>query len=276
MIMRKFIILIALLPIMCYAQFEASMFSTNNQKLIEQAVQSGFVIVEQTYQLEDSTTHQRFGRYGNEIFGKARSLGVRVGNDVIVNKEILSPWDKDENFERYRNTHIPVVASTSIIELNDTIKKDIIMSTDSLLCVTESIISVPDSFLLKGFEIGVYDRPLEGWFVWITSDKAISEWGGTSLNLSIYKKTVEFVPDKNKYEIDAPQTSNHLWGGVFLIPEQTRIGQLTFKLGGIAVKTDNGWTLETILPSVENVIPQIDELTPLGDQSTKTKKKKKR
>ena len=268
MIMRRLIIILALLPIMCYAQFEASMFTTNNQKLIEQAVKSGITIIERTYQLEDSTTRQRFGRYGNEIFGKSRSLGIRVGNSIIVDQKILTPWESDVNFDRFRASHIPVIASSHIIELDDTIKKNVVIKEDSVFHVTKSLISLPDSsIVIEGFAIDMFDQPTEGWMVLITSNKTISEWDGTPILYSIYKKNIDFSSDNNEYEVETPQMPNNIWGGVFIIPKQTQIGQLTFTLAGILVKnSDNNWSLETPLIPEERVVQQLDELTPLGEQ----------
>lgn len=273
--MKGLIITLAMLPLMCYAQFEASMFTTNNQKLIEQAVQSGFTIVEQTYQLEDSTTHQRFGRYGNKIFGRARALGVRVADDVLVDKKILFPWENDANFNRYRTSHIPVISSATLIELNDTTRTEIVLNENSISNATKSLIAASDSAsVIKGFKIEVFEQSTDGWLVWITSDKTIAEWDESLTHPLIYKKTIDFTPDNNEYEVDAPQTSNHLWGGVFIIPQQTEIGQLTFKLGGILVQAhDNNWALETLVPQEEEIIQQGDELTPLDTQPIIKKRK---
>lgn len=277
MIMKKIVIMVVLLPIMCYAQFEANMFSTNNQKLIEQAIRSGFILVEQAYQLEDSITHQRFGRYGNDIFGKSRSLGVRVGKDVLVSKSILFPWENDENFERYRASYTPIIVNSAFIELNDTTQTHVVISRDNMINVTRSLISLPDSSLaMKGFTTEKIAGLSKGWLVWITSEKTMQEWDSLSIVPSIYKKTIDFSADIREYEVEALQTSNHIWGGVFIIPKQTQIGQLTFILGGILVKSeDNKWTLESIVMSEDGITQQSDELTPL-DESVSGKKNKKK
>lgn len=265
--MKKLIIILLLWPLMCYAQFGESLFSTNNQKLIEQAVRNGFVVVEQTYQLEDSVTHKRYGLNKGEIFGKASALGVRVGTDLLVDGQIQFPWENDANFERFRIGHFPVINSSSLIELDNSDTTRVAIQ-DSIISITKSLISLPDSSVkIKGFTIENVMQPTEGWLIWVTSDMSLLEWDGSPQVLSIYKKVIDFSPAAQEYEIEAPQTRNHVWGGVFVIPRQTEIGQLTFNLAGILVNSKEGqWTLEAMAQPEKESVEPTDELTPVEDQ----------
>jgi hypothetical protein len=255
------------------------MFSTNNQKLIEQAVEKGFLVVEQAYQLEDTVTHQRFGRYGQDAFGHSYGLGIRVGQGILLRKSLLTPWEQDENFGRYRESHTPVLSLTCLRELNDSVKREVKLSPDTLGLHSPSLFNAPDSTNhIIGFQVQRFQESEEGWLVWITANKAISESEKASTTLTIYKKAIKFNADSLKYEVEAPQVSRIIWGGVFIVPMQTEIGQLTFKLGGVVVASGlNQWRLEVpTLPALPAVSAPTtsEELTPLNENDSSNNKKK--
>jgi hypothetical protein len=123
-----------------------------------------------------------------------------------------------------------------------------------------------------------FRESVEGWLVWITADKAIIESEKASTSLSIYKKAIEFNSDSLKYEVEAPQVSRIIWGGIFIVPVQTEIGQLTFKLGGVVVASGlNQWRLEVpTFPELPVVSAPTagEELTPLNESDSSDNKKK--
>lgn len=272
--MKKLSIFLALMPLTCMAQFGANVFS-DNQKLISQAVENGFVVVEQAYQLEDPATGQRFGRYNDSIFGKGRALGVRVADYVTVDKSVVAPWLDDANFIRYQETHTPVVTSASLIELsNESVELELL--TDSLSGLTASTIAVPNvDERLSGFTTQIFNEPTDGWLVWVTSEKPLNEWDGEATSYSIYRRKIDFNATDTEYSVLAPQNPNSVWGGAFLVPQQTQIGQITFSLGGLLVKNAEGqWMLEKFTAS-QPVEPQGEELSPVKSKAKKQKKHKK-
>ncbi len=274
--MRKFIILLIFTPFIMMGQI----FKSPNQQFVEQAIKNGIFVIKQTYQLEDTTTQQRFGRYGNEEFGAISLLAIRISDGILVDSQLLSPWETDSNFSRYRATHKPVIAHSYSMEFGDSIMSPITFSTDSLNLEQSRLAKLcPQDSSFVGFDNRRYKSPAEGWVVWLSNDSTINESVGPKKpDFTIFKRTIEFHPDTMSYKIDTPNTSKQLWGGIFVVPEQTEIGQITFFLGGVIVKDleSSEWVLVSPVGQTTTVLARPeDELTPLKQQSVDKKKKKK-
>lgn len=261
--------------------FSQEIVKSQGQLLVEQAIDKGLCIVRQSYQLEDTITRKRFGRYGKDEFGAYSSLAIRTSDGYIVDSQLLSPWETDSNFSRYRTSHKPVIAQAYSKELGDSIMSPITFSTDSLnfgqLRLTKLC---PQDSSFVGFDNKRYISPTEGWVVWLSNDSTISESIGLKKpDFTIFKRTVEFNPDTVSYKIDTPNISKQLWGGIFVVPEQTEIGQITFFLGGVIVREieSNEWILVTPVGQTTTVLARPEEeLTPLRQQPVDKKKKNKK
>lgn len=277
--MKKILaIYILMLPLSMTAQI----YMSSNQQLVEQAVKNGIVIVRQSYQLEDTVSHQRYGRYGNEEFGKTYSLGIKVDGGIVLDKKAFRPWVYDQNFTRYQASHRPVNIKTEIRELNDSVFSVAKFNIDSVSSENPATF-LPDSltFAGNGFEPSSYSKPTEGWLVWITSSAEIQYCDSVPISPPmIYRKQIEFNADSTSYPVESPQTASKVWGGIFVVPEQTQIGQLTFKLAGTLIDDSNdGWKL---FPLKEEPITEVsqnvgEELTPTQnspDENNKNDKKK--
>ncbi len=278
--MKKIALLFMMCPLFAYAQLNASIFSTNNQKLVEEAVASGFFVIRQSYQLVDSTSNQRFGRYGDKDFGRVYALAVRTAHGVVVDGKVMEPWECDVNFQRYRESYHPVLSVTETLEFGDTVFSERHIDYGTSLTMADSLICVEDSSLnAKGFETESFDEQVDGWLVWVTNVEDENGFDGTSpFSYTIYRKSVTFTQDEPDYVVDAPQPSAPLWGGVFVVSEQTAIGQLTFKVVGVLKRDaeDDGWKIVPVTFSRQswNEGAGQEELTPV-DATTNKKKKQK-
>lgn len=279
--MRKILIIIlTAVPLWVTGQnLQDFIFKSPSVSIVEFAIQDAFCIIEQSYQLEDKKTNQRFGRYGNEVFGKDRTLAIKIGDGILFNQRVLEPWEYDENYSRYRETHQPIPYHTSIIELDDSIKR-IAISEDNLLKKTDPFVLLRDSISMKGLRIGQYHAPVEGWFVWIHSDKEINDYHDScTISYSIYKKCIEFHEQETSYKVDTPQNIQNIWGGIFIIPEQTEIGQITFKVGGVLLYSNDSssWNLISIYENTDicKNNTATEELTLLNSQKEKNHRKVK-
>ncbi|MCM1036123.1 MAG: hypothetical protein NC406_02190 [Bacteroides sp.] len=278
MTIKTIMISLCLAPAICHAQLDAAMFMTDNQRLVSQAVDNAFVMVEQTYQLEDTVSGQRFGRYGRKTFGNAQALGVRVGKAVVVAADVLVPWERDSNFTRYRQTHRPVLSTATMSVPGDTATRRQTLRTDSARAVSPSMVTVPVAAGgVKGFATCPADSAAEGWLVLAYCGDARSSRVGQKLSTAVYRKTVDFG-DAGMVETRVPDVDGMLLGGVFIVPVQTGVGQLTFRLAGVlAPHGDGGWALEALsMPAPEPSAADAScELTPLDDSTGPKKKKKK-
>lgn len=285
--MKKILVItiFGLMSLCSVAQFSGFSLKTENQELIERAMDKCFSIIEQCYQLEDTITHQRFGRYGNEDFGKNRTLAVNIGNDYVFDVSVLVPWLSDDNYVRYKDSHKPVLSRSFIMEFNDSIKKSIELIPDTVSNGFDGFISVTDTVSkVNGLKPVRYAEPKDGWVIWVSCDSTIKDYDlSQNVDLVIYKKNIEFSQDSLSYKIDKPNTDQNIWGGIVIVPEQTAIGQLTFNLGGIinynSIKDE--WRLIPFSGDTENVkvSEHVNELTPLDvtieEKGNKKKNKKK-
>lgn len=258
-----------------------------SQQMIETAIADCFSIIEQSYQLEDTVTHQRFGRYGDEDFGKASVLAIKVGKGYLFDSSVLMPWLSDDNYKRYQNSHKPVLSKSQKIELSDSIITQFEILPDTTFNGVKDYVLVADSTtILGGFRTKAYTKPMDGWIAWISCDSTMNDYKPSQkVALIIHKKRIEFSKDSTSYNVDIPKTDKNIWGGIYIVPEQTAIGQLTFNLGGIikfnSIKDE--WVLVPVAFNVQNVVASepVNELTPLettakeNDKDKKSKKKKK-
>ena len=284
-IMKKILFLfIILLPLPLAGQ----MFRSTNQQLIEDAIRSGLVLYTHSYQLQDTTTLQKYGRNGQEDFGKSFSVGIKVKNGFIFNDIAMTPWLFDSNFERYRNEYRPISHKARMRVIRD-----------STFCDCQVFKEVIDSYHNTPFNRVKYTEPTEcigfdldtipgtktGWLVWVLSDDAIDSPDSLhSETYMIYRKELSFQADTVKQSIEAPQTDKHIWGGIYVTPKQTDIGQIKFFLTGMAYhEKDESWSLyspflkeeEEQLPENQDVLTPVDPDNPPAPSEQGGKKSKK-
>lgn len=275
--MSKLLLILMFVPLAVMGQI----FKSANQQFVENAVKGSMFVIRLAYQLEDSVSGQRFGRYGSNVFGTSAALAVRTRDGVIFDSEALRPWSQDENFIKYQHTHIPVLSHISKIELGDSVWNKLNPALDSVDTLNSRLYTLCDSLNASdGFMMKQYDRPTEGWLVWLSNDSVIGKYGGRcEPDITTYKKTIEFAQDSVNYRVEQPHTNKQVWGGIFIVPEQIGIGVIQFNLAGIVLKAaeSEGW--ELFMPAVrqeeELIQNQRDELTPLINNSPNKKNKKK-
>lgn len=284
--MKSLLLIISiLLPLHIWGQ----VFKSDNQQLIEESVEAGLVIVSQSYQLEDTVTHQRFGRYGKSEFGKGYSIGVRISNKLIVQNSVVTPWSADPNFERYKKSHLPVPYKGAIREYGDTIVHEMSMRNDyidklhntELFTIRDSTINVK-----QGFQLDTISGKKNGWLIWIVSDVSIEKSDSIhNESLMIYKSELSFSVDTCEVSIKAPSTKRNVWGGIYVTPMQTSVGQITFYLSGIIqYKGNDMWSVVSpfIKESITPIKESLNDLTPVEtiekpvDKPTDDTKKKKK
>ncbi len=259
----------------------AQLFMSSSQQFVEQAVKDGMYVVRQEYQLEDTVTGQRFGRYGNEEFGSFASLVIRTSVGDFFESGIFAPWERDANYDRYRSTHKPLLSRCVMTEIGDTVISTVELSVDRIHPVDSvfSFISQREANT-RGFVTKSYNRKTDGWIVWLSGDSTLDKTRNTLMpEFLIYKKSIDFDVDSlGTITVDMPQTPRKLWGGIFVVPECTAIGRLDFVLGGIIVKESGLWILARPFDDIRNsdldTLP--DELTPSDDRRASKKKSKKK
>lgn len=287
----KNIILTILITISCTANAQLIDFnfslSTDNQELIRKSLEKSLIIVNSSYQLKDTVTNEYYGRLGRDEFGHIYSIGIKVKGGYYLSDKAVRPWMYDSNFNRYKETHLPVFYKIYYKELQDSILTEIEKRPEHLQTEVypQQFYFRKDSTLFKGegFEPKCQTGKADGWLVWLVADKPITESDSiTSTSYIIYRKTLEIKEGHQEHNIDAPSTDKTIWGGIYVVPEPTGIGQITFRLSGVLVEKEGKWAVLTAVNQNSNECAIIndenegnDTLTPIRKEETKNKKNKK-
>lgn len=260
---------------------KAQFFYSNNQQIIKDAVINSLVIVEQSYQLEDTMTHRLYGRNNQSEFGKLRGLAVKTKEGYLVNKNLLSPWAFDENCIRYLNQYKGVISKTTIYEISDTIAyyrdivfREAILSNQHLVLIGDTL------FRNNGFSQSQSIDKTGGWLVWLTAKKDIQDLkSGDEVIYQIYKTDLNLSIDSLCYNIAAPVTENKIIGGIFIVPKLAQIGLIEFYLRGLALNINGTWKIVLNRFDEANPITSSEGredigLTPVKSSDSEKKKKK--
>lgn len=260
---------------------KAQFYYSHNQQIIKDAVINSLVIVEQSYQLEDTITHQLYGRNNQSEFGKLRGLAVKTKDGYLVNKQLLSPWAFDENCIRYLDQYKGVISKTSIYEVSDTIvhHRDIVFR--EAISSNQNLAHIGDTIFHNiGFSPSQSIGKTEGWLVWLTAKKDIQDLkSGDEVIYQIYKTNLELSIDSLCYNIAAPITENKIIGGIYIVPQPAQIGLIEFYLSGLALDINGTWKVvlnrfEEANPITSSEESEVIDLTPVNTPDSKKKDKK--
>ena len=265
---------------------------SGNQKFVEDAVKDGLFIVNQKYCLvDDSLRH--FGSDNRDYFGQTISLGVKANDGYIVDLRASAPQKFDPNFNAYADRYTARIKKTEYCMIGDTLFKPLSYSeTETDTLVAERIFYQKNNvFENKGFMVDNANGDKSGWLVWVLSDDK-------EYSLQIVRGNLKFIASSTEYSIEKVITPENktIVGGVFVVPQNTAIGQVTFKLAGVIGKNAEQWFVVRIpgntglssvaadltplneVPSEHgaSVGPASEGLTPIEDNSDRTGKKKKR
>lgn len=278
--MKRVLIISALAII--YMAAKAQVFYSNNQQLIKDIVINSIFIIEQSYQLEDSVSHQRFGRNNQPEFGKKRFIAVKSSDGFIAPNDLLSPWLSDPNCTQFLSQYKGVVSKSTIYEIADTISSSREITIDTLPTRNQLICSFSDSLLdNEGFSLSDSIGKINGWLVWLVANNDIERLkSGDDVSYQIYKKQMDVSSDSIIYEIESLQTEKKVIGGIYIVPGTVHIGYLEYLLCGLIIKDNNSWKMvstrfdEPVSASEISEQPERVELTPVNNQEPKNKNKK--
>lgn len=279
--MRKgniILILLAVFSLPVTAQIFNFSLRTNNQQLIDEALSGSFVKLNQSYELCDTVKDEHFGRNGEDNFNIIPFVGINTANGLVFPSAILKPWTYDRDFDEYKGQYKPVTTASKLSVLNT--DKDLGLSGQDQVATGKSITKflcvLNDSIQSRG-GIAVDSVPGQknGWLIWLSSNANLEE--SDSVRFTSIKKGIEVPIDGGYLHIDKPEISETVYGGVFVTPVQTSIGQLTFTLTGVMVLDEEGWVID--FPFIQKP-KESKNLTPINglldrEKLNPLKKKKK-
>ena len=260
------------------AQFMGFSMKSNNQIFIEQALKGAFSILEQHYQLKDTVNNEIFGREGKDYFSIIPYLAVRTQAGILINQDAAHPWLNDEDFKDYQSQYKPIVFKSLITDFlpqQKSYESNPIIDDNNVRKLGESaFLLYTDSTKADGIACDTLSGSKAGWMVWIV--KQATSNPKDSIRLISYKKEILVNKATDTLWVDTPNTEQEVLGGIYVDPVTTGIGQLTFKLTGVALWVENHWVLQ--FPFIKETIQKSSELTIIKSEEKYNqlpKKKKK-
>ena len=105
---------------------------------------------------------------------------------------------------------------------------------------------------VRGFSVDSAAGDKDGWLVWVVAeDSTLSD--NSELSLVTYRHSMTMDKDTLRYQLPDPVTTEYVVGGFYVVPQNTAVGVLDFKLAGFAVLKDGHWYLV-----IENVADEYD------------------
>lgn len=230
---------------MIYSQQLPIVFKSSETLLLEKTLSDGLLLIRQEYQLEDTLTLKRYTLDNRSDFGSVVSFAVLTEYGYITMNDIISPWERDSQYEQYNGSQYrPVLSKTLIRTVKDSTWCDAaLISPQYVSQIKDSKwVEVQDSLYAGGLSIDYSNGKKDGWIVWLTSEKNHND--SSALSLATYRQTLELsYKDSDDIAIKSPNTNSNVFGGIYINPCFGRIGQIIFKVCGIIVKKNNSWVL---------------------------------
>jgi len=217
---------------------------TNNQQLIDKALDGALVRINQSYELCDTVKNEHFGREGKDYFSIVPFIGIKTERGIVASSALQTPWKYDKDYEDYENQYKPIVRDSKMSLLNSSDKTIVSMSsstecvgiTNKLCCLDDSVQSI------SGLKVDSASGAKNGWIIWLTGNSNLVE--NDSVKYNSIQKDIDVPIDGESIHLEQPEFSGMVYGGVYVTPIQTAIGQITFTLTGIIVSDEQGWTLD--------------------------------
>lgn len=280
--MRKRNIILTLLTVVALpvaAQIFNFSMRTNNQQLIDEALSDAFVKINQSYELCDTVKDEHFGRNGKDYFSVIPFVGINTDQGFVFPSALLQPWSYDKDYDEYKGQYKPLVTASkySLLNSNEALSvNDFKQQPVSTSAITKYLCIINDTLQHRqGMSIDTISGMKNGWLIWLSSNANLADID--SIRLNSIRKEIEVPLDGGSLHIDKPEISETVYGGVFVTPVKTSIGQLTFTLTGVMVLDGEDWVIdfpfikqpkETKTLTPIKGLPNRDKLNPL-------KKKKK-
>lgn len=275
--MRKKVLLtvismVVVIPL--YSQIFNFSLRTNNQQLIDKAMSGVFVKIAQSYELCDTVKDEHFGRNGKDYFSIIPFYGVETECGLVFSQKLFSPWLFDEDFKEYEKQYKPIITGTSVVILNvlgntiTNLKRPIEGRhiTDHLILLNDSSLSC------SGLKIDTISGDKEGWLIWLSSTSDTSR--PDSIRLTSIRKDIEVPIDGGFLYIDNPEISEPVMGGIYVTPEVSAAGQITFVLTGVIIKNEDSWIVD--FPFIQKTKQPQKKLTPISENKFNPLKKKRK
>jgi hypothetical protein len=218
--------------------------------MIEDAIKDGIYIVEQSYRLRSNNDGRFYGRNNQPEYNKVYAVAVKLNGAYCIDERTLKPWESDNNYNSLskveKERYTPVLYKSNyrkIFENNWSI-----FPLDTLNCiefVPGHLYRLTDENGEFGLQTDFTDGLKKGWLVWVTTQEDMTKKKNASIGLNIYRSEINITKSEGLYEINQPVFQSNILGGIYIVPEVNRIGQITFFLFGMIRSINEKWVVVT-------------------------------
>lgn len=246
--------------------------------LIKQACSDGVMILRQAYLVVDAGGSEVvLDDTSNNEFGCTYSLGVRVIGGYVFGPQAMSPWNFDPVFESNKNPgdRPKIVAPTQYADLAEEPEYGNIEFNGNkvghiypgLLYSMRNPLSIDGDGFFPMRETG----KTEGYIVWFCKPEGKELDKSTDLQVSVIPYIYDIDEDLAKlYDLSDKYVKNPL-GAIFVVPEVSAAGQITFFLYGVGVQQDGDWKMLFPFADSSKVFDTVQILPKTEDEAAEEK-----
>ncbi|MDH8701075.1 hypothetical protein M2138_000414 [Dysgonomonadaceae bacterium PH5-43] len=273
----KKIIIFAIVSMSVFSLKSQTSFISPSQEMIEYAIKDGIYLVEQRYRLKNNEDGKYYGRNNKSEFGKVYSIAVKLNAAYCIDEMVFTPWKLDDNYtslsEKEKEQYTPVLYKSNYRKIFHDNWNNFPLDTLNSTEIINGMYSLTDEKGEFGLQIDVAEGLKKGWLVWVTTQDDSSKQDTIDLNLIVYRSEINITQDKGICEINQPVFPANIMGGIYIVPEVTRIGQVTFFLTGMIKNIDDKWVVVSLYNAKKgkNI---SDDLTPIEDEEPLNKPRK--
>lgn len=221
--------------------------STNNQQVVEKAVKDAFCILRQEFQLQDTTTGNKYNLDSLAYFGYAESLCIKVKGGYVADKALTEPWKEDANVADYPK-YRPVLSSSRIYDsaLGEWVKVRRQSFGNYCTIGNSDKIYVADSlFNNGGLLIDEEYEGKEGWLLWVYSQDG-------QLSFQSFRQKLSDIGPVDVWDAPEQLPGKKLRGGMIMSADYSVIGEISFKVVALMVDKIDGWHAEPLKDCFKN------------------------
>lgn len=217
--------------------------STDNRKLIEDAVTPAFSIIRQEFQLQDERDGQKYNLDSLSYFGLSEAVCVNIVNGFIAPEAIMHPWKFDGNISSYPG-YKPVLSRMSEYERETGTwisKAGPSFENYREIENSERVIVRDTSYRESGLTIDDSTGPKDGWLVWVYREE-------NQLIIKSFRQKLDFNDTTAVASVRQPEDGDAPVMGVCLCTDCPEVGTIRFKLSAIVEQFSDGWKAISLAP----------------------------
>lgn len=219
------------------------------ENYVIEAVKEGMVVIKQQYQLKDIKKGSFHGKNAAEHFGETYSLALKINQGLQLTLPAVTPWLYDEDFtminSRENRKYEPVLYESFLRSVDEKTFRKIYIESAYITPVEDSVLFAFDQGTRDfGFKMRGCTGEKNGILVVCHTQEPLAENDTTKIMLSQRKCTFNFTDSVSTlYKLPKLEMQN-IVGGIWLVPEVTAIGVVTYYVSGVMVLTPEGeWRL---------------------------------